>query len=93
MIAEGPKYPDLVAYYWENVASKGLALLQQIIYKGVRDGEFKKTCLEKFPQLLFSPVVLSVIWTIIFKNQQDLDTDAMLEAHVNFLIDAITVNK
>ena len=93
MIAEGPKHPDLVTYYWENVASKGLALLQQIINKGVRDGEFKKTCLEKFPQLLFSPVVLSVIWTIIFKNQQDLDTDAMLEAHVNFLIDAITVNK
>ena len=93
MIAEGPKHPDLVAYYWENVVSKGLAILRQIINKGIRDGEFKETCLEKFPQLLFSPVVLSVIWTIIFKNQQDLDTDAMLEAHVNLLIDAITVNK
>ena len=93
MIAEGPKHPDLVAYYWENVVSKGLAILRQIINKGIRDGEFKETCLEKFPQLLFSPVVLSVIWTIIFKNQQELDTDAMLEAHVNLLIDAITVNK
>tara|TARA_B100000378_G_scaffold261102_1_gene242259 strand:+ start:113 stop:760 length:648 start_codon:yes stop_codon:yes gene_type:complete len=93
MIAEGPKHPDLVTYYWENVVSKGLTLLRRIINKGIRDGEFNETCLEKFPQLLFSPVVLSVIWTIIFKNQQDLDTDTMLEAHVNLLIDAITVNK
>ena len=93
MIAEGPKHPDLVTYYWENVVSKGLTLLRRIINKGIRDGEFNETCLEKFPQLFFSPVVLSVIWTIIFKNQQDLDTDTMLEAHVNLLIDAITVNK
>ncbi|MDH5344994.1 MAG: TetR/AcrR family transcriptional regulator [Gammaproteobacteria bacterium] len=89
LIAEGPKHPDLIAWYWENVVSRGLAALRTIIEKGVRSGEFKPSALEDFPQLLMSPVLLSMIWKQLFEAHAPLDTDAMLEGHINLLLNSI----
>src|SRR5210317_2213650 len=40
MISEAPKHPDLVEYYWDNVASRGLAALRRLLERGVENGEF-----------------------------------------------------
>jgi len=89
MIAEGPKHPDLTAYYWDNVVSLGLTALAQVIEKGVRDGEFRRSALDDFPQLLLSPVMFTVIWSIVFQSQHALDTDAMLDGHIEMILRAI----
>ncbi|MEX0706530.1 MAG: TetR/AcrR family transcriptional regulator [Woeseia sp.] len=89
MIAEGYKHPDLTRWYWEHVASHGLAALQQLVERGVHNGEFRPSALERFPQLLLSPVILSVIWTLVFQCHHKLDTDAFLEAHIDLLLSAI----
>jgi AcrR family transcriptional regulator len=91
MIAEGHKHPDLTAYYWDNVVSHGLAALNMVVERGVNNGEFEPSALDKFPQLLISPVMFSVIWSLIFHSQQTLDTDAMLEAHIDMILRAIKV--
>lgn len=92
MIAEGPKHPDLVAYYWDNVVSVGLAALAQVIEKGVGDGEFRHSALDDFPHLLLSPVMFSVIWSIVFQSKQVLDTDKMLEGHIDMILRAIKID-
>lgn len=91
MVAEGHKHPDLVAYYWENVVSEGLATLGQVIDKGVRNGEFKRTAISDFPHLIVSPVMLSVIWSIVFPTQS-LETDRMLEGHIDMILSAIKID-
>ena len=48
MIAEGPKHPDLVAWYWENVVSKGMAAIRTVLEKGVRGGEFHRSAVDDF---------------------------------------------
>ncbi|RLA29087.1 MAG: TetR family transcriptional regulator [Gammaproteobacteria bacterium] len=92
MVAEGPKHPDLTAYYWDNVVSQGLAALGQIIEKGVRDGEFRHSALDEYPQLLLSPVMFSVIWLIVFQSTQVLDTDKLLDAHIDMVLSAIKLD-
>ena len=92
MIAEGPKHPDLTAYYWDNVVSVGLAALAQVIEKGVRDGEFRRSALDDFPQLLLSPVMFSVIWSIVFQPEHALDTDKMLAGHIDMILSAIKID-
>ena len=92
MVAEGPKHPDLTAYYWDNVVSQGLAALKQVIENGVRDGEFKPSALADFPHLLLSPVMFSVIWSIVFQSTEVLDTDKMLDAHIDLILSAIKVD-
>ncbi len=91
MIAEGPKHPDLVEWYWDNVVSRALAALRTLIERGVDNGEFRESALNEFPQLLVTPVFFSMIFTIVFKQQMNLDTDRFIEAHMEMVLDSIKV--
>jgi AcrR family transcriptional regulator len=89
MISEGPKHPDLVEWYWDNVVSRALNALRTLIERGVDNGEFHESALNEFPQLLVTPVFFSMIFAIVFKQQMNLDTDRFIEAHVNMVLDSI----
>ncbi len=89
LIAESHKHPDLACWYWENVVSHGIAALRTLIARGVENGEFQPSALDRFPHLLISPVVFSVVWTLVFQPHQKLDTDALIQAHLELLLDAI----
>jgi AcrR family transcriptional regulator len=89
MIAEGPKHPDLVEWYWNNVVSRALNALRSLIENGVDSGEFRDSALNEFPQLLVTPVFFSMIFTTVFKQQMTLDTDRFIEAHVEMVLDSI----
>ncbi len=91
MIAEGPKHPDLIAWYWDNVVSRALAALRSLIERGVDNGEFRVSALNEFPQLLVTPVLFSVVWLNIFQPHSSLDTDRFIEAHVEMVLDSIKV--
>lgn len=89
LIAEGPKHPDLVAWYWENVVSKGLTALRTVIKKGVDSGDFRESALDDFPQLLIAPVVLSMLWKQLFEPHDSLDTDRFIEEHIELVLHSI----
>jgi len=91
MIAEGPRHPDLTAFYWENVVSRGLDALRKIVARGVRNGEFRATAIEEYPQLLVSPVILALIWNLLFGEMEKLNTDRFLETHVDAMLDHLRV--
>ena len=89
LVAEGPKHPDLIAWYWENVVSRGLGAIRSIIDKGVRNGEFRESALDDFPHLLVSPVIFSMLWKQLFDTHSPLDTDAFFEGHIDLLLNGI----
>lgn len=78
MISEAPKHPDLVDFYWENVVSRGMGALQQLLERGVQSGEFRRTAVNDLPQLLVAPVMMSVVWGLVFARRS-LDTDKLIE--------------
>ena len=85
LIAEGPKHPDLVQFYWDNVISRGLATINALLERGVASGEFRRTRVNDMPHLLVMPVVFSVVFKLLFEKQS-LDTDVLIETHVDMLI-------
>lgn len=89
LIAEGPRHPDLTAYYHDQVISGGLAALRQLIGRGEQDGAFRATRLGEFPQLLIAPVLMSMIWRTLFQRRHPLDTDKLLETHIELVLRAI----
>ena len=89
MIAEGPKHPDLIAWYWDNVVSGAIDELRTLIKRGVDNGEFRKSALDEFPQLLITPIFFSMVWTLLFQPHTDLDTDRFIEAHVEMVLDSV----
>ncbi len=93
MISEGPKHPDLVAWYWENVVSKGLDALRSVVRKGVDSGDFRQSALNDFPHILAAPVVFSVLWKILFDQHDSLDTDRFIEEHLEVVLNSIRNTK
>ena len=85
MIAEGPKHPDLLQFYWDNVISRGLAALTLLLERGVEKGEFRPTVINELPHLFVMPVLFSVIFRALFEKQSP-DTDKLIETQVNLLI-------
>ncbi len=91
LVTEGPKHPDLTAYYCDQVVSNGMDALRQLINRGVERGEIRRSRLDEFPQLLVAPVLVSIIWTTLFQKHLPLDTDKLLETHIDLVLAAIKV--
>lgn len=90
LISEGQRHPDLVDFYWDNVVSRGLAAIRLFIERGVERGEFRKSAVSELPQLVLAPMMLSMIWRIVF-TKRSLDTDRLMETQVDMLIAYIKV--
>ncbi len=85
MIAEGPKHPDLVQFYWDNVVSRGLGAISELLQRGVQTGEFRKSAVTEQPHLFIMPVLFSVVFKFLFKTQT-MDTNRLIETQIDLLI-------
>jgi AcrR family transcriptional regulator len=85
LVAEGPKHPDLLQFYWDNVVSRGIATIQSVIDKGVQSGEFKRSPATEQPLLFVMPIVFSVIFRLLFEKQ-GVDTDNLIRTQVDVLL-------
>ncbi len=85
LISEGPRHPDLVTYYYDNVVAKGLAAISGFIERGIERGEFRDSAITSLPHLFLAPVMLSIIWRILFSDQQ-LDTDKLIDTQIELLL-------
>jgi AcrR family transcriptional regulator len=88
LLAEGPRHPDLVDYYWENVVAKGIDAIRRFLARGIDRGEFRPTVVNDLPQLFLAPVMLSVVWKILF-TQRPLDTDRLIATQLDMILDYI----
>jgi AcrR family transcriptional regulator len=85
LISEGPRHPDLVSYYYDNVVARGLQAITQFVERGVERGEFRREALGLQPHLFMAPMMLSIIWRLIF-TEKPLDTDRLMESQVDMLL-------
>lgn len=90
LIAEGQRHPDLVDFYFDNVVSRGLDAITRFIDTGVRNGEFRRTVVNDLPHVVLAPMMLSIVWRIVFA-ERDLDTDKLMETQVDMLLAWIKV--
>jgi len=85
LIAEGQRHPDLVDYYWDNVVSIGLTAIARLVERGIERGEFRDTAVTELPQLVLAPMMLSMIWRILFEKRE-LDTDKLMDTHIGMIL-------
>jgi AcrR family transcriptional regulator len=85
LLSEGPRHPDLVDYYWENVVNRGLTAISLFIERGVERGEFRRTAVNDLPHLFLAPVMLSMIWNLLF-TKRTLNTDKLMETQIDMIL-------
>lgn len=92
LIAEGPKHPDLLAYYHQAVISRGISVLRRFIELGIKNGEFRPNPLLDYPQLLITPMIFTVMWKNLFDPIDPLPVRQFLNAHMELLLTAVENN-
>ncbi len=85
IVSEGPRFPRLAKFYYDEVVSKGIASIRAIAARE-KQGAFNAEALSRFPQLIFAPLLLSVIWRSLFSKFEPLDVSALLAAHKDILL-------
>ncbi len=90
VLSEGGRFPDIADYYHREIISRGMVLARAIIARGCASGEFFHDEPARFPQLIMAPALAAVVWTIVFNRIETLDIRAMLDAHFDLLLRALT---
>jgi len=85
IIAEGPRFPAIAAFYYREVVVRGMALMRSIAAEAVARGEFSTDAAARFPQLIVAPLLMAVIWDGLFASIEPLDVDGLLSAHRDLL--------
>lgn len=85
LLSEGPRHPDLVDYYFDNVVNRGLEAITGFVERGVERGEFRSTAIDELPQIVLAPMMLSMIWKLLFAKRA-LDTDQLMETQIDMIL-------
>jgi len=85
LISEGARFPAIAEFYHREVVSRGLHLIRSAIRDGGDAGMLPADTLERFPQLIVAPLILSIVWDSLFGRIDPLDVEGMLQAHARLL--------
>jgi AcrR family transcriptional regulator len=85
IISEGARFPRLAKFYYDEVICKGIAAIRKIAARE-KHNSFNAEALSRFPQLIFAPLLMSVIWRSTFSQFEPLDVPALIAAHKDILL-------
>jgi AcrR family transcriptional regulator len=85
IMTEGPRFPRIAEFYYREVVSRGIGMMQAVAQRAVESGEFTSDAAARFPQLIVAPLMLAVIWDGLFGKMHPLDMPNLLEAHLELL--------
>lgn len=86
VISEAPRFPWLAEFYWQEVVQRGVTLIRAVAQRAIDRGELAADTLQRFPQMLVAPLLVSVIWQALFERFEPLDTDAFLNSYIDILM-------
>lgn len=86
IISEGPRFPQLLRFYHNEVVSRGMGALKRVLAYGAERGEFAPSAALDYPQIIFGPALTAAIWTILFEEIDPIDLDAFCAAHLDFVM-------
>lgn len=88
-IAEGPRFPRLLAFYHGEVISRGMTMIRGILAYGVARGEFRPSPAMDVPQVVIGPAMVGAIWKMLFDELEPLDLDALCKAHLDVMLNGL----
>ena len=95
VMAEANNFPDLAAFYREEVIARGIALIQNMLERGVTRGDFRPMDVPMTTQVLVAPVLMLMLWKHSFGpcDAADLDPQAFLENLLDMAIRGLQAPK
>jgi AcrR family transcriptional regulator len=89
IIAEGERFPALTELYYAETVSKGRALLERIVERGIARGEVREGAAARLPLVLIAPALMAAIWRMTFDRHAPISSEAFLEAHIDLVVHGV----
>ncbi|MDJ0919846.1 MAG: TetR/AcrR family transcriptional regulator [Henriciella sp.] len=89
IMAEGPNFPHLAAFYHQRILSHGQGLIRSIISQGVASGEFRKMEGHGLARNIAAGAIVAAIWKLVFDHLQPIELDSYLETHVDLVLNGL----
>jgi AcrR family transcriptional regulator len=91
MISECRNFPELAAFYHDEVIRRGNRLIAAALERGMRSGEFRRLELDYATRLVLAPLVLLVVWrhSFDFCGGSQLAPEAYIDAHLDLVLNGL----
>lgn len=89
LISEGHHFPQLSEMYYREIILPGISTIRLILEKGAPPAESHPFSVVEFPQILISPGVLAIVWSLILNDRHPLPLEIYQEAHLQFVLAAL----
>lgn len=89
LVADGPAFPDLLAFYHRVFVSKMVGMLEAIVRRGVERGEFQASAIGQVPQVVMGPALMGAFWQMTFAPYQPAPLDQFMAAHLELVLDGL----
>lgn len=92
MIAEAGNFPQLARFYYQEVITRGHRLMEGVLERGIKAGEFKKVNLAVATKLAMSPLLHAVVARRAFAAcmPEGFDVSSYLDTHIDLFLHGIS---
>lgn len=93
IMAEAGNFPDIAAFYHEEVISRGHALIERLLARGRARGEFRDVDLPAARSVLMAPMLMLIMWKHSFAPclTEAIDPERYLRTFIDFSLHALLV--
>jgi len=89
IIGEGARFPEIPSYYYRESISKGAAVIDRIVQRGIARGEFREGPMTTMPTIIIGPAIFAAVWKMTFDEVEPLDLDVCMAAHVDMALNGL----
>lgn len=91
VIAESRAFPEIGQFYLKEVIGRGLPLLEGLIARGIKQGEFRKVDPAMTVRSLIGAMLLAGLWRTVFEpiGAEKLDVRALARHHADLMLHAL----
>jgi AcrR family transcriptional regulator len=88
ILAEADNFPELARFYQEEVMTRRMRMISNMLERGIRRGEFRAIDVPQTAQVLIAPLLMLSTWkhTIAPCERCDLQPEAFLEAFLDITL-------
>ena len=91
ILAEADNFPELARFYQEEVMTRRMRMISNMLERGIRRGEFRAIDVPQTAQVLIAPLLMLSTWqhTIAPCDRCDLQPEAFLDAFLDITLNGL----
>jgi AcrR family transcriptional regulator len=94
VMSEAQNFPEIAAFYQEEVIKPGNAMIHSILERGVQSGEFRNMDLEQAVHIIVAPMIFLMMWKhsmgACAASAKIVDPEQFIHMQVDVLLNGMT---